>query len=85
MTGRPAVFGPLGLMNNIESIGEDLCAIYIDMGTTNTRAWLVRGGEVVARANKPVRYILRQSLQLRESRRKSQMPEPVNRRINQEI
>jgi 2-dehydro-3-deoxygalactonokinase len=41
-------------MNNIESTGEDLCAIYIDMGTTNTRAWLMRGSEVLARANKPV-------------------------------
>jgi 2-dehydro-3-deoxygalactonokinase len=51
---QPAVFGPLGLMNNIESTGEDLCAIYIDMGTTNTRAWLMRGSEVVARTNKPV-------------------------------
>jgi 2-dehydro-3-deoxygalactonokinase len=30
-------------------MSEDLnCAIYVDTGTTNSRAWLVRGGEVLA-------------------------------------
>jgi len=53
MKGQSAAFGPLGLMNNIEGTGEELGAIYVDMGTTNTRAWLMRGSEVVARANKP--------------------------------
>jgi 2-dehydro-3-deoxygalactonokinase len=47
-------FWPSRFMNNIEDTGEDLCAIYVDMGTTNTRAWLMRGSEVVALANKPV-------------------------------
>jgi 2-keto-3-deoxy-galactonokinase len=41
-------------MNDGEKTGEDLCAIYIDMGTTNTRAWLMRGDEVLARASKPL-------------------------------
>jgi 2-dehydro-3-deoxygalactonokinase len=33
---------------------EDLCAIYVDMGTTNTRTWLMRGANVLARAGKQV-------------------------------
>jgi 2-keto-3-deoxy-galactonokinase len=41
-------------MNDGEKTGEDLCAIYVDMGTTNTRVWLMRGDEVLARACKPV-------------------------------
>jgi 2-dehydro-3-deoxygalactonokinase len=31
-----------------------LTAIYVDMGTTNTRGWLMRGSKVVARVSKPV-------------------------------
>jgi 2-dehydro-3-deoxygalactonokinase len=41
-------------MNDGEKTGEDLCAIYVDMGTTNTRVWLTRGDEVLARACKAV-------------------------------
>jgi len=41
-------------MNDGQKTGEDLCAIYVDMGTTNTRVWLMRGDEVLARACKPV-------------------------------
>jgi 2-dehydro-3-deoxygalactonokinase len=33
---------------------EELCAIYVDMGTTNTRVWLVRGNEILARGSKTV-------------------------------
>src|SRR6202171_801719 len=32
---------------------EDLCAIYVDLGTTNTRAWLMRGSAILTRARKP--------------------------------
>jgi 2-dehydro-3-deoxygalactonokinase len=38
-------------MNDPEA---DLCAIYVDAGTTNTRVWLLRGREVLARASKQV-------------------------------
>src|SRR5204863_8993027 len=30
------------------------CAIYVDMGTTNTRVWLMRGSEILAHVNKQV-------------------------------
>ncbi|HMY74896.1 MAG TPA: 2-dehydro-3-deoxygalactonokinase [Blastocatellia bacterium] len=30
---------------------DDFCAIYIDTGTTNSRVWLMRGAEVLAKAN----------------------------------
>ena len=40
-------------MNSAET-SEELCAIYIDMGTTNTRVWLVRGNEILARGSKTV-------------------------------
>jgi 2-dehydro-3-deoxygalactonokinase len=33
---------------------EKLCAIYVDMGTTNTRAWLMEGSRVIARQSAPV-------------------------------
>ena len=36
-------------MNDGEKTAEDLCAIYVDMGTTNTRVWLMRGDEVLGR------------------------------------
>ena len=41
-------------MNDGEKTAEDLCAIYVDMGTTKTRVWLMRGDEVLARASKPL-------------------------------
>ena len=41
-------------MNDVEKSGEDLCAIYVDMGTTNTRVWLMRGDEVLAHDSRPV-------------------------------
>jgi len=40
-------------MRHVEKSDEDLCAIYVDMGTTNTRVWLMRGGAILARARKP--------------------------------
>jgi 2-dehydro-3-deoxygalactonokinase len=40
-------------MNSAET-SEELCAIYVDMGTTNTRVWLVRGNEILARGSKTV-------------------------------
>jgi 2-dehydro-3-deoxygalactonokinase len=33
-------------------MADDLCAVYVDMGTTNTRAWLMRREEVIARASR---------------------------------
>ncbi len=41
-------------MNDLEKSTEQLCAIYVDMGTTNTRVWLLRGCEVLAQASKQV-------------------------------
>ncbi len=41
-------------MNRFESTSEDLCAIYVDLGTTNLRVWLMGGNAVRARANKHV-------------------------------
>src|SRR5260370_4754792 len=38
----------------LDRASGDVCAVYADMGTTNTRAWLMRGAEVLARANLPV-------------------------------
>src|ERR1700730_3748697 len=40
-------------MNTAEA-SEELCAIYVDMGTTNTRVWLARGSGILARGNKAV-------------------------------
>jgi len=34
--------------------GDKFCAIYIDTGTTNTRVWLMRGDEVLAKATAQV-------------------------------
>lgn len=34
----------------LEPTAENLCAVYVDMGTTNTRVWLMRGAQVVATA-----------------------------------
>lgn len=36
------------------SMKPELCAIYIDMGTTNTRGWLMRGDQVVAASMRDV-------------------------------
>lgn len=33
---------------------ENFCAVYVDAGTTNTRVWLMRGDEVVAKADAQV-------------------------------
>jgi 2-dehydro-3-deoxygalactonokinase len=39
-------------MNNVENLGEG--AVYVDMGTTNTRVWSMRGADILARAGKQV-------------------------------
>src|SRR5262245_13152979 len=39
-------------MNDVEDSSENQCAIYIDLGTTNTRVYAVRGNQVDAQANK---------------------------------
>src|SRR5215471_2717837 len=36
-----------------QSTDKNSCGIYVDMGTTNTRAWLMRGGQMIARFNRP--------------------------------
>ena len=41
-------------MNDLENRADQFCAIYVDMGTTNTRVWLLRGREVLAHASKQV-------------------------------
>jgi 2-dehydro-3-deoxygalactonokinase len=41
-------------MNDSENGSEALCAIYVDVGTTNTRVWLLRGTDVLARASEQV-------------------------------
>ena len=33
---------------------KDLCAIYVDLGTTNTRVWLMRGDTILTRVRRPV-------------------------------
>ncbi len=38
---------------HFQQTNEALCAIYVDMGTTNTRGWLMRGSQIVARADQP--------------------------------
>lgn len=44
---------PLGYSEAaLEPVAENLCALYVDMGTTNTRVWLMRGSEVVAGASR---------------------------------
>lgn len=35
----------------LEPTAENLCAVYVDMGTTNTRVWLMRGAQVIAAAS----------------------------------
>ena len=41
-------------MNEFENEPDVLCAVYVDLGTTNTRVWLMRGIEVLAQASKQV-------------------------------
>ncbi len=41
-------------MSDDETTAESFCAIYVDMGTTNTRAWLMRGEKVLARGSRQV-------------------------------
>lgn len=41
-------------MYSDDNTGDDTCAVYVDMGTTNTRVWLVRGDEVVSQAKAQV-------------------------------
>lgn len=40
--------------NVAQEKGETLCAVCVDMGTTNTRVWLTHGDRVLARANAAV-------------------------------
>lgn len=41
-------------MNDLKNSLDDLCAIYVDLGTTNTRVWMLRGTAVLAQASKQV-------------------------------
>src|ERR1700682_6009726 len=41
-------------MIHVEAKSDEVCAIYVDMGTTNTSGWLMRGSEIISRASKPV-------------------------------
>ncbi|HTC93065.1 MAG TPA: 2-dehydro-3-deoxygalactonokinase [Terriglobales bacterium] len=41
-------------MSSRADTSKEVCAIYVDMGTTNTRAWLMRGSRVIARLGSPV-------------------------------
>jgi 2-dehydro-3-deoxygalactonokinase len=40
-------------MQDLDRNTNDLCAIYVDMGTTNTRVWVLRGDEVLAFSARP--------------------------------
>jgi 2-dehydro-3-deoxygalactonokinase len=42
------------LKTHAENTGENVCAIYLDMGTTNTRGWLMSGCRVIARVSAAV-------------------------------
>jgi 2-dehydro-3-deoxygalactonokinase len=42
------------LTNEPENISKGISAIYVDVGTTNTRVWLMSGSEVLARAQSQV-------------------------------
>ncbi len=35
-------------MSSRADTSKEVCAIYVDMGTTNTRGWLMQGGQMVA-------------------------------------
>ena len=41
-------------MRDVEKSDEGLCAIYLDLGTSNTRVWLMRGNAILTRVRKPV-------------------------------
>src|SRR5262252_6315623 len=41
-------------MRNIHRRGQSTLAIYLDVGTTNTRAWLLDGSRIVAKAVRPI-------------------------------
>jgi 2-dehydro-3-deoxygalactonokinase len=41
------------LKNDPSNPGESLRAIYVDLGTTSTRVWLMRGSAILTRARKP--------------------------------
>ena len=41
-------------MDHAEKSDEDICAIYVDMGTTQTRVWLQRGSAILGRVKKQV-------------------------------
>lgn len=41
-------------MSDVIKSDEDICAIYVDTGTTNTRGWLMRSDVILARSCKPV-------------------------------
>lgn len=41
-------------MSSPSEAPKDRCAIYVDMGTTNTRAWLMEGSRLIARESAPV-------------------------------
>src|SRR5258705_2698332 len=41
-------------MDHAEKSDEDICAIYVDTGATNTRVWLMRGSTILSRVKKPV-------------------------------
>lgn len=41
-------------MNGVADSAEDVSAIYVDLGTTNTRVWLLRGRKLLAQASKQV-------------------------------
>ena len=41
-------------MDHAEKSDEDICAIYVDTGTTTTRGWLICGDAILARTRKPV-------------------------------
>ncbi len=41
-------------MSSPSGAPKDRCAVYVDMGTTNTRAWLMEGSGLIARESAPV-------------------------------
>ena len=47
----PRVLNPF--MKDAEKGDEELCAIYVDLGTTQTRVWLMRGSTILGRVKKP--------------------------------
>jgi 2-dehydro-3-deoxygalactonokinase len=48
------VAGHLIAMSFHADTSKEVCAIYVDMGTTHTRAWLMRGSQIAARIDQPV-------------------------------